>query len=268
MSRRNRRKKNSKTLPIVVIALVIALLLLFLYQYFKVVQEKIETDPVTNCRSDGYFPRDSVILFDATEPVSQAQLEDVSNQLDSIVQNSIIHERFTIYFLRDEPKRFEPKLMVCNPGTGENLNAATNNLRKLMKTWQDTFKAPVKGSVEGLTSVTPSASSPIMEMLKFVGLRTFARSDSPDKRLILVSDMVEHTDSYSQYRNWTFDFQELSRTPYFREMRPRLTDVFIDILYIERSELSAIQGKSHIADFWQPFVRRSGGRINNVTYIN
>ncbi|MDC0004199.1 hypothetical protein OAE19_07350 [Porticoccaceae bacterium] len=207
-------------------------------------------------------------MLDATEAVSQAQLEDLSNQLEIMVRDSIIHERFTIYFLRDEPERFQPSLVVCNPGTGQNLSSATHNLRKLMTTWQNSFKAPVTDSLQGLAKVTPSSSSPIMEMLKFVGLRSFARSTSPDKRLILVSDMVEHTDSYSQYRNKNLNFEKLSQTPYFREMRPRLNDVMVDLLYIERPPLAKIQGSDHVKKFWQPFVRRSGGRIKNVTYIN
>jgi hypothetical protein len=268
MSKRNRRKKTNNNLPIAIIALVIMLLCIFVYQYTKAVQSTIKTDKVTNCRSDGFLPRDTVILIDATEAVSEAQFEDLSNQLKLIVSDSTIYERFTIYFLRDEPDRFQPKLTVCDPGTGENLSSATNNLRKLKKTWKESFEAPLKNSIDGLDEVSPSTSSPIMEMIKYVGLRTFARSNSPDKRLILVSDMVEHTDSYSQYRNRNFNFDSLAKAPYFREMRPRLNEVTIKLLYIERPSLSEIQGNDHVTKFWQPFVRRSGGQINDVTYIN
>ena len=268
MSKRSRRKKTNNTLPIAIIGLVLVLLAVFSYQYAQMVEATIQTDSTSNCRSDGFFPRDTVILLDATEAVSQAQFEDLSNRVELVVRDSITHERFTIYFLRDEPERFQPKLVVCNPGTGANLSAATNNLRKLMKTWQVSFRAPVKGSLQGLTEVAPSTSSPIMEMLKFVGLRTFARSNSPEKRLILVSDMVEHTNSYSQYRDTKLDFKSLSKTPYFREMRPSLDEVMIDLLYIERANLAEIQGGDHVAKFWQPLVRRSGGQIKNVIYIN
>lgn len=268
MSRRNRRQKDSNTLPLAIIGLVVAILVLFIYQYVLVVQNTIQTDTATNCRADGYFPRDTVILLDATESISQAQLEGLSNQVASIIQASIIYERFTIYFLSDDIATFQPTLMTCNPGTGANLSSATNNLRKLMENWQESFNVPITGSIDGLAGVTSSTSSPIMEMLKFVGLRTFSRSTSPEKRLILVSDMVENTASYSQYRDRKLDFESLSQTPYFREMRPQLTDVFINLVYIERPELSSIQGGEHIAKFWQPFVRRSGGQINNVTYLN
>ena len=268
MSRRSRRNKTSNNIPIAIIGLVIVLVSLFFYQYIKAVQGAIKIVPETNCRADGFSPRDTVILLDATEAVSQAQLEDLSNQLGLVVRDSMIHERFTIYFLRDEPERFQPRLEVCNPGTGENLSALNNNLKKLNKVWEESFKTRVIDSLQGLAEVTPSTSSPIMEMLKFVGLRTFARSISPEKRLILASDMVEHTDSYSQYRDRKLDFENLSKSPYFREMRPRLNDVMIDLLYIERPTLSDIQGRDHVTKFWRSFVKRSGGKIKSVTYIN
>jgi len=268
MSARSRRKKANNTLPIIIIGSVLALLALFIYQYTLVVQGTVKTDAATNCRSDGVFPRDTVVLIDATERVSTAQFEYLSNQLEQVVQTSIIHERFSIYFLRDDPERFQPALVVCNPGTGQNLSSNTANLPKLMANWEKSFKAPIKESLLGLAEVSPSLSSPIMEMLKFVGLRTFARSTSADQRLILVSDMVEHNDSYSQYRNRDLDFEKLAQTRYFREMRPRLSDVMIDILYVERPALIEIQGGDHITKFWQPLVRQSGGQIRDVTYIN
>ena len=267
MSRRSKRKQSSNALPLAVIGIVLLIGAVFIYKYVKVVQNTIETDS-KNCRSDGLYPRDSVILIDATQRTSEAQLEDLSNQLEKIIRDSLLYERFTVYFLRDDPERFQPRIVVCNPGTGEGLDPNTNNLRKLMNKWQNSFKTPIKESIDGLSEVTPSTSSPIMEMLKFVGLRTFSRSTASDKRLILISDMVEHTDSYSQYRNLNLDFESLSQTAFFREKRPRLNGVMINLLYIERPELSTIQGTKHITKFWQPFMRNSGGQINDVTYVN
>ncbi|MDA9839520.1 hypothetical protein N9B97_01880 [Porticoccaceae bacterium] len=269
MSRRRRRQKTSNLLPVAIIVSVLVIFGIFIFQYAKAVQSKIETDAVTNCRIDGFFPRDTVVLIDATEAVTDAQLEGLWNELALVIRDSAIHERFTVYFLKDEPERFQPKLIVCNPGTGKNLSPATNNLRKLMATWEDSFQSPLKDTLNGLLQVKPSMSSPIMEMLKFVGLRTFSRSESPDRRLILISDMVEHTDFYSQYRDRNLDFKSLSQRPHFKEMKPRLRGVVVDLWYIERSRLSDIQGSSHVDNFWVPFIRKSGGQIiQPITIIN
>ena len=268
MSRRRKKGTASSAMPVAIIMFVLTLFVLFAYQYVKAMQSVVETDKSTNCRSDGFFPRDSVLLLDATEGLSEAQLLHVTNELDRVVRDSIIYERFTVYFLKDDPERFQPRLVVCNPGDGQNLDPNKHNLKRLLKTWQNSFREPLIQSLQELADVTPATSSPIMEMLKFVSLRTFSRSTAIDKRLILVSDMVEHTNSYSQYRNKDLDFEKLSKAAYFREVRPRLDGVMIDVMYIERPALEKLQTIDHITRFWGPFVREFGGQINTINRVN
>ena len=268
MSRRSRRIKSDNRLPLIIIGFVLVVIILFVFFYVTEAQSAIETDPTTNCRVDKIIPRETVILLDATEAVSQSQLVGLSNQLEKIVQDSIIYERFKVYFLKDDPQRFKPKFSICNPGNGIGLSPFTNNLRKLMNNWEESFRTPMISSIEGLATINSSASSPIMEMLKFVGLRTFSRSSSSEKRLVLVSDMVEHTESYSQYRDRKFDFEKLAVTSYFKEMRPHLNGVHIDLLYLQRAELTDIQRSEHITKFWKPFIKNSGGQINIGETVN
>jgi hypothetical protein len=265
-SRKKQKKKGSGPFPLIIITLVVGLFATLFYQYFELTQNEIKLDS-NNCRVDGLFPRDTVILLDATDALSDSQLVGVGNRMELIVREGIMHERFTIYALEDDPDRFKSSRTLCNKGDGQQ-KPWLLRAKKTLRDWRVEFRDPMLNSVKGLASVTPSTSSPIMEMIKFVGLRTFALSKSSDKRLILVSDMVEHTDSYSQYRDRKLDFENLSKSPYFREMRPRLNDVMIDLLYIERPALSDIQGSDHVTKFWRPFVRRSGGKIKSVTYIN
>lgn len=260
------KKKNTNHLPLIGISIFALLFGTLIYQFFQLKQGMIQLDG-DNCRVDGLFPRDTVVLLDSTEALSESQQVDIKNRAEKLVRDSLLHERFTIYALQDNPDRFKPTLTLCNPGDGQEKSELIK-AKKELRMYKKEFEGPLIKSFSDMSSIVSSESSPIMEMLKFVGLRTFARSDSPDKRLILVSDMVEHTDSYSQYRNKNLDFESLSNTPYFREMRPRLDEVYIDLLYIERASLAEIQGSDHVTKFWQPFVRRSGGQINNVTYIN
>lgn len=264
--RKKSKRKNTNYLPQVGIAIFAVLFITLFYKYFQLKGEIIQLDE-NNCRVDGLFSRDTVILLDSTEPLSESQQVDISNRAHKLVRDSLVHERFTIYALKDDPGRFQPAMVICNPGDGQD-KPEILKAKKSLRIFKNEFERPMIESFKDMSNLESSESSPIMEMLKFVGLRTFERSDSRDKRLILVSDMVEHTDAYSQYRDRRLDFQNLSNTPYFREMRPRLDGVYIDLLYLERSSLSEIQGSDHITKFWQPFVRRSGGQINNVTYIN
>jgi len=265
-SKKKKKKKGSGPFPFIIITLVVGLFGTLFYQYFQLTQNEIKLDS-NNCRVDGLFPRDTVILLDATDALSDSQLVGVGNRMELIVSEAIMHERFTIYALEDDPDRFKSSRTLCNKGDGQQ-KPWLFRAKKTLRDWRVEFRDPMINSVKGLASVTPSKSSPIMEMIKFVGLRTFGLSKSSDKRLILVSDMVEHNDFYSQYRNRDLDFEKLAQTRYFREMRPRLSNVMIDILYVERPTLTGIQGSDHIRKFWQPLVRQSGGQIRDVTYIN
>ena len=260
------RKKNNNLGPIIAIAMAIFLFGTLIYQYLQLKQSEVKLDG-NNCRVDEFFPRDTVVLLDSTEALSEAQYEDILNHAQKLVRDSLVYERFTIYALQDNPDRFKPATTLCNPGDGQDKPEIIKS-KKALRKFENSFKKPLIESFSGLSKIESSETSPIMEMLKFVGLRTFARSTSPEKRLILVSDMVENTRSYSQYRNSNLDFAKHSQSPYFREMRPRLDNVFIDLLYIERPALAGIQGGNHISKFWQPFVRRSGGQIKSVTHIN
>ena len=260
------KKKNNNNLSLIGISIVALLFVTLIYQYFQLKQGMVELDG-DNCRVDGLFPRETVVLLDSTEALSESQQVNITNRAEKLVRNSLLHERFTIYALQDNPDRFKPTLTLCNPGDGQE-KPELLKAKKQLRAFKKEFEEPMIQSFRDMSNIESSESSPIMEMLKFVGLRTFAKSDSPDKRLILVSDMVEHTESYSQYRNRNYDFRSLSATPYFREMRPSLDGVYINLLYIERASLAEIQGGDHVTKFWQPFARRSGGQIDDITYIN
>lgn len=263
-----KKRQQDNNIALTIIVAVIFLGILLGYKVIDTRQNMVDTDRHTNCRVDKQFPRDTVILMDATEALSESQVEGVINYLEDLVTDSIKYERFTLYFLNDDPETFKPQLTVCNPGDGQALDPNTNNLKKLLKTWERSFKYPIIKSAQGLATVAPSDYSPIMEMLKFVALRTTSKSSALDKRIIIVSDMVEHTTAYSQYRNPKANFMLFKDTPYFREMRPRLNDVNVHLLYVERSRLAYVQGREHVELFWKPFIESSNGQYRSNLIIN
>lgn len=62
--------------------------------------------------------------------------------------------------------------------------------------------------------------------------------------------------------------QALSIASYLNEVQSYLDDVEVEIFYIQRPKLLAIQNRSHIEQFWRPLVNSSGGRIVSVQRIN
>tara|TARA_B110000503_G_scaffold113747_1_gene170804 strand:+ start:303 stop:1121 length:819 start_codon:yes stop_codon:yes gene_type:complete len=269
-TRTNKRKQsnNERMKALAMLVVCVGFVGTVLYNYFLATQNEIALDKTTLCRLDGDFPRETVILLDATESLSEAHTEAVLNRIESEIENSYLYERFSIYSLQDDPTRFQPQFVLCNPGDGKDKSYLTAAPKKIFEQWRLKFRDPILNEIKSLELQKSSESSPVMEMLKFVGLRTMARSDSSKKRIILVSDMVENTDKYSQYTNSNMDFNALKDTSYFREVRPRLNEVHVELLYIERGNLSGIQGKDHIQKFWKPFIEQSKGLLSSVTNIN
>jgi len=262
------KKKNDQIKGSIILGFVGLLAIWFGFSLYDANDKFIELHPETNCRIDGVSPRETVILLDSTESLSEAQVETVINHLNHEIENAILFERFTVYSLKAEPERFQPQFSVCNPGDGSDKSFVNNNPRKILKKWETLFKDPILRAVTMMGYEEASQTSPVMEMLKFVGIRTFARSKSDEKRMILISDMVENTSKYSQYSDLSADFRANRDTPYFRKVKPRLLGVDVHILYIERSNLTKIQGKKHLERFWKPFLEASGGALSSITYIN
>lgn len=250
------------------IAVVGLLGVVLMFFYFKASSEKVELDSVSNCRLDGNSPRDTVILLDATQKLGDSHLEGLRNIINQYIDESIVHERFTIYVLGDDPNKYEPQFTVCNPGDGEGVSSISGNPQKIYRNWLKSFKQPIIDIINGLDADISASSSPVMEMLKFVGLRTIDRKMSSEKRILLVSDMVENTQSYSQYSQTNLAYTDWVNTTHFRQTRSRLNGVDIHVIYIERPSLSSIQGKDHIEKFWSPLIKAAGGRLQSVKTIN
>ena len=269
MSRRSRKKKGNQNISNwILISIVLISLVALMYFYFKVSSEQVAIDSKSNCRIDGNAPRDTIILLDATQKLSDSHLEALRNIINQYIDASILYERFTIYILGDDPDKYRPQFSVCNPGDGEGVSSVTGNPQKILRNWNNSFKQPIIDVVNSLDADISASSSPVMEMLKFVGLRSIDRNMSSEKRILIVSDMVENTESYSQYSQKNLSYREWIRTPYFRKTRSRLDNVEVNIIYVERPELSSIQGKDHIEKFWSPLIKEAGGRLQTVKTIN
>ena len=268
MSRRSRRKKGNQNISSWITIIVVILLgATLFYFYSKAASEQIDIDQTSNCRTDGSAPRDTVILLDATQTLTESHLEALRNIVTQYIDESVMYERFTVYVLEDQPDRYKPQFSVCNPGDGAGVSAISGNPAKIYRNWSTSFRQPIIDMVNSLDSDLSANSSPVMEMLKFVGLRSISRETSSEKRILLVSDMVENTKAYSQYSQTNLNYSDWKDTPHFRQTRSRLDGVDVNIIYVERPSLSSIQGKDHIEKFWSPLIDEAGGLLKSVKTI-
>ena len=152
-SKKNKKKDNNN-LSLIGISIVAVLFVTLIYQYFQLKQGMVELDG-DNCRVDGLFPRDTVVLLDSTEALSESQQVNITNRAEKLVRNSLLHERFTIYALQDNPDRFKPTLTLCNPGDGQE-RPELLKAKKRLRAFKKEFEEPMIQSFRDMSNIESS----------------------------------------------------------------------------------------------------------------
>lgn len=228
---------------------------------------RVERDPSTLCRLDNRFPRETAILLDETDGYSRGQAASITTYLENLLANSLIDEKFTFYSLGPSVNSFFQDFYACNPGGELDQADLTPEQRMQYRNWGADFLDRLSVYIDALIDRSAADNSPIMEMIQYVANQNQYADDETEKRLILVSNLIHNTPEFSHYRDAS-NFGTVSSDENLSRLLAPLSNVDVEILFVQRSQLLAIQNRSHIETFWRPFVNTSGGRIVSVERIN
>lgn len=218
--------------------------------------DEIQLDPQTLCpRAVAETPsRTTVVVLDRTDPITEVQQQDIVGNLTGIFRNAFPRERFVIYSLDARKDIVLDGMVRCNPlgpkrgGPVESLGTDKDFDAKLFK---DKFLDPLRSMVAKIlpTASTTQTDSPIMELIQAVAVRDLKRS--PRARLILVSDMMQHSGRHSHYKN-LMNFKEFVGSEAFKEVAVDLSNTNVQVLYITRTRGASRQPPNH-EEFWQQY---------------
>jgi hypothetical protein len=217
-----------------------------------------------------YCPKDVpptavyAVLVDHSDAFTTIQQLAVRNRLDGLRAEVPKFGRLEIYRVVAEAEAVQdrdqiaPVFSLCNPGTGAELDELTGNPNLARKRWESGFDQPLQEVFQSLMTGGGAETSPIMESIQALALQAFARDglEATPKSLVIVSDMLHHTDKFSHYRSAP-DFGQLKGTPYYRQLRSDLSGVKVTLLYLHRPEASGRQTPAHLR-FWQAFFADQG----------
>jgi hypothetical protein len=98
----------------------------------------------------------------------------------------------------------KPIVSVCRPKNSA--NPLYQNARKINHQFEARYLKPVQSAIEGAANGSLGERSPIMEMIQYISSHTSLNAeDNPGtKRLVLVSDLLQHSESYSSYSNRSY----------------------------------------------------------------
>lgn len=227
----------------------------------------VRLDQTTLCPSTGPTAV-TAVLIDRTDVLNPVQREAIRQALASVKNSVMTGELLQLYSVgpADESVR-EPLIELCNPGRGDEVSAFDAAPRLVEQRWRDGFEGPLQAIFRDVVETDGASRSPIMESMQSVSVTAFGPDDRRvvPRRLVLVSDMLQHTDGASHYANF-LPFDGFGDTPYYRRVRGDLRDVEVEIFYIWRTTNKTIQGKAHV-QFWRDLISDQGGTLVHVDSI-
>jgi hypothetical protein len=151
------------------------------------------TDAETLCRADAPLAAHTIILVDATdrlEPRHRRKLRAVLAQERARLGQ---YDRLTIMRLNMRRPR-EPSILFskCLPRPPERTNPLFENARVVQARWDEEFAAALDDAARAAASGGAARASPIIAGLRAVAADPDYDASIPRRRLVLVSDLLEH----------------------------------------------------------------------------
>lgn len=220
------------------------------------------THAETNCRLDRQDPSHTIILVDQSDPFNATDIDWVRALLEDEARALPKYGRLTLT-VPNAGSPFDPVTIwsACSPGSAAAANPIFQNPRMIEQAWQTKFHAPLMAGAETVLTDTVAPSSPLMEALFTLADRPDFQGQVPARRLILVSDLMQHSKDHSMYK-WGTDWERFAASP-LMELRPGLEGVEVVARVVPRQEYALPLGQ--VKAFWQRWFAETGAVYGSVT---
>ncbi|MCY3883369.1 MAG: hypothetical protein OXG24_00470 [Gammaproteobacteria bacterium] len=212
-----------------------------------------QLDPQTGCPKKPSRTQISLsIALDATDPYGPGQRREIVNKVWKTVDELNTYDRVRVYMIQQGEQI--PLLDACKPGR----ELQHSPIERLLR--EESFKAKVDQALEHLQGT--ENNSPIIESLGWIAANH--NRDGSQRRILLVSDLIEHSDVLSHYSpNWLDSYEE-NRVRIHNQC-PNLDDVDIDILFGARPSIPTQE--LNLVNWWESYLSACGGTVNSIVKI-
>jgi hypothetical protein len=220
------------------------------------VLQKPPLDPHTGCPVDHRtLAAHTVILIDETDELSRDELRYAKSLIMTEYSWLPIGGRLTVRNIVEDPDLGED-IVVCRMEDGSHSLGLVSNRRKLRQDFQRIVGARLEDLFTALRMAKPQKYSPILEYIAAVFDRPDFGKNIKERRVVLLSDMAQHSKLFSQYRRHRGGLPADTE----RELHRDMTGAHVRIHYIVRPKLRALQTEAH-RRFWIEYLRGQGADV-------
>ncbi len=217
---------------------------------------KIPIDEATLCPQAGPSAIHAV-LVDRSDPITPLQQARIRQVIDRIVSDSPIGGRVAFYLSEsDGIETLKPLISLCNPG--KDANPLYSNPKRIKQRYDRDFAEKMDSVRQKLLIGAARDNSPIMESIKAVCIDAFGTATPGiPLRLLIVSDMIQHTTIASHYRDR--QFEAFLNSPRIGTVLANCRGADVDIIYLLRTDKrgnAVIQSRAH-QRFWDLYLQKS-----------
>jgi hypothetical protein len=254
-----RRQHRQRMVGLLLIAGVLLVVAAVAAARWRIASRAVALDPESFCPEAGGPRGHLAVIVDVSDPPNAVQRAALRKEVLDLETSIPAYHRVRIFVIRaaDPETLPEPVFDKCKPPAPDAGDPGLyTNPGQLQRRWLEGYRAPFEKALDGPYAATPE--SPLMELIQSAEVSAFpAHSDPAPRRMVVVSDFLQHTKSYSHYGAAPPRFDDFERSPYARKGHADLSRFDVSMLYLRRDGQERVQTPDHL-EFWKRFFVWSG----------
>lgn len=236
----------------------------FFYLFSSAKSDQMSIDE-HNCKTKN-IPEIIAVVVDYTDSINAIQKASLEAYLKDTAYRMSKNGKLKFYSVQDmNDGTLDAELEVCNPGNEDDVSEWTGNKKLARKKYEEQFTSQIEKQLSMLLTAQTANSSPIMRSLQSVFVTNMKghNVEHSKKKIILVSDLLEHTDAFSMYSGIP-EFSAFENTSYWAQVKSNMENTDVELLFLNRASAHKLQ-TPNLKLFWQYYFLNQGA--NSVKFL-
>lgn len=261
MVRRRKRKSNTVSILAAMAVFTTAAVLIGAIVHYTLKARSVEQIASDLCPESGETSR-LVVLLDTSDGLAAITRKEVLERLTELPSETPVGGRLEISTLLTTSDSRNILFSGCNIGNAASVDATIANPRLAQKRWEEGYSRPLENLFANLPDIEAD-SSPIMAGIQNIALKYLVqkKASKVPTHIIVISDMIEHTSKYSQYRG-SLSYRRYQKSQAHEHFETNLKNAKISIWLVVR-ETSRLDDRKHM-EFWARWIEENNGHLGSI----